>query len=151
MLLAGACGGGSGGSSTCGPVEHIVEPGAIHVLPGVEVSYDHSPPTSGPHAFPAPEPGVHRSPIEPALQVAALESGAVIVQYETGTDGGVVERIEALAATDGVLVAPGAATFDEGAAVAFTAWGVRMLCEQFDDSSAERFVREHAGTGSDAH
>lgn len=139
-----ACSGGTG-VSACAEVERIVEPSSIHVLGDTEVVYETSPPTSGPHRIPAPEPGVSTTPIPEPLQVAALEGGAVIVQYRPGLDAEAVTSLEALTVTDGVIVAPAIRDLDDDAVVAFTAWGVRRLCSAADVDEAEAFIDDHLG------
>lgn len=144
VMLAGCSGGGS--AAVCAPVERIVEAGNIHVLPGTEVTYEASPPTSGPHQIPAPEPGVYAEPIAEPLQVAMVESGYVLVQYGSSVDAAAVTALEALATSqDDVAVAPGVRPFDDEAAVAFTAWSKRQLCTATDVDAAQMFIDEHVG------
>ncbi len=147
--LASACS-GAGGAASCGEPEQLVEAGSIHVLPGAEVGFAHSPPTSGPHEIPGPVEGVHRSPITEPRQVAALESGLVLLQYGTDAAAADVEALRGLAGEHGVVVAPGARRFDNGADIAFTAWGVRQLCNGLDLEAARAFVDRHRG-GAGAH
>lgn len=144
MLLA-ACG-GEGAAAICSPEERIIEPSSLHVIGDTEVVYDSSPPTSGPHQVPAPTGGVRSEPLSEPLQVGALESGAVILQYQSDVAADAAPDLDALAQADGVLVAPAARSFDDGASVAFTAWGVRQLCSDVDADAAADFVERHAGT-----
>lgn len=143
-LLAAACGGDSG-PSACAPVEHVVEAGGIHVLPGAEVAYDLSPPTSGPHQLPAPTPGVSVDPVPEPLQVSALEAGLVIVHHAPELPAAERSQLEALARLDGVLVTPAATGLDASALVAFSAWGTRQLCAALDLDAAEAFIDARAG------
>jgi hypothetical protein len=149
-LLLAACGGG-GSSAACGAVTRIIEPGNIHVLPGAEVKFENSPPTSGPHLVPAPPPGVARSPIPEPQQVAALESGYVLVQYEASLDPDDVAVLEALAERPDVVVAPGQRAFDDAASVALTAWSKRQLCTEVDVDQVQAFIDAHAGVFFTSH
>ena len=138
-----ACG-GSASTAICSPEEQIIEPSSLHVIGDTEVVYESSPPTSGPHQVPAPTGGVRSDALSEPLQVGALESGAVILQYQPDTAE--TATLERLADTDGVLVMPAVRDFDDDAAVAFTAWGVRQLCSAVDADAAAAFVEAHAGT-----
>ena len=150
LTVTASCG-GSASDSVCGPVEGIQEPSSIHVLPGVEVTFTYSPPTSGPHRFPAPPPGIYDSPIAEPTQVAALEEGAVMLQYSSGVDAAAIASLEQLAGEDGVIVAPGVRPFDNSSAVAFTAWGHRQLCTAVDVSMAQAFIDDRVGALATDH
>ena len=131
--------------AACTEIERIVDPSPIHVFDSDDVTYNSSPPTSGPHQVPGPEPGVAATPIPEAQQVAALETGTVLIQYATDVAAADVAELEALAQNDGVLVAPGARAFDDDATIAFTAWGVRQLCSELDIDAAEAFIEARVG------
>ena len=133
-------------AAICSPEERIIEPSSLHVIGDTEVVYDSSPPTSGPHQVPAPTGGARLEPLSEALQVGALESGAVILQYQPAVAGAGSADLEDLALPDGVLVAPAVRAFDDDAAVAFTAWGVRQLCSAVDIDAAAAFIDDHLGT-----
>jgi hypothetical protein len=150
LTVTASCG-GSGSGTVCASVERILEPSSIHVLPGAEVTFTYSPPTSGPHRFPAPSPGVYDSPIDEPTQVAALEEGAVILQYGSGVDAAAIAVLEQLRVEDGVIVAPGVRPFDDSAAVAFTAWGHRQLCTTVDVSTAQTFIDDRVGALATDH
>lgn len=141
----GSCGDDSASSSVCSEPEQILEAGGVHVLPGVDITYDHSPPTSGPHQLPAPEAGVSRAPIREPLQVSALEAGLVLVQYQPDLPVDDQASLEELSRTEGVLVAPAATPIDDDAQVALTAWGVRQLCASVDVDAAQAFVDQWVG------
>ncbi|MGI9622971.1 MAG: DUF3105 domain-containing protein [Acidimicrobiales bacterium] len=143
-LVAVACGDDSS-ASACGPVETLFEPSSVHVLPGVAVTYDASPPASGPHQIPAPDPGIYFEPLAEPLQVGAVEEGLVILQYATSASDSDVTDLEALSGRAAVIVMPGARPFDDDAMVAFTAWGKRQLCESVDVMAAEEFIDRFAG------
>ena len=141
-LAAAACGGNQ--QTACGEVENVFEPSSVHVLAGTDVSYELSPPTSGPHMVPAPDPGVYSAPISEPLQVGAVEAGAVIVQYRESVAASDVEMLEALAEDRPIIVAPAARALDDDSIVAFTAWGVRRLCSGVDLDAAREFIDTHA-------
>lgn len=144
LTILTACGGGTAASS-CAAIERVIEPGSIHVLPGNVVRYMYSPPTSGPHQVPAPDPGIFSEAITEPRQVAALESGFVLLQYDRSASAADVAALEALASIQGVMVAPGVRTFDQDASIAFTAWTKQQLCIGLDVEAAEAFIEEHVG------
>lgn len=135
----------SASSSACSEPEQILEAGGVHVLPGVDITYDHSPPTSGPHQLPPPEAGISRAPIREPLQVSALEAGLVLVQYQPDLPADGQASLEELSGTEGVLVAPAATPIDDDAQVALTAWGVRQLCASVDVDAAQAFIDQWVG------
>ena len=145
-LVLAACGGSDGAAAVCTPEERIIEPSSLHVIGDTEVVYDSSPPTSGPHQVPAPNGGVRTTPLSEPLQVGALESGAVILQYQPDAASAIIDQLEGLSVAEGVVVMPAARAFDDDAAVAFTAWGVRQLCSAVDIGAAEAFIERHVGT-----
>lgn len=149
-MVSGACGGGSAAAS-CSDTERLIEAGSIHVLPGNEVRYDHSPPTSGAHQVPAPESGASSEAIDEPRQVAALEAGFVLLQYSSAASATDIAALELLASIDGVIVAPGIRPFDQDAAFAFTAWTQQKLCNVFDLEAAEAFVDRYLGVFFSAH
>ncbi len=145
LVLAGCAGSESDASSPCAPAERLVATSSLHVFPGAEVDFEHSPPAGGPHQLPAPEPGVYQDALSEPLQVGVLETGAVILQYQPGLAPQDVAALEDLAANPLVLVMPAASPFDEDAQVAFTSWGRRQLCTAASTSDAAAFVERFAG------
>lgn len=140
-----ACSACSSEQQACGDVERLIDSSSLHVLPGAEVTYEHSPPASGPHQLPAPSAGVHTEPIGEPLQVAAVEVGMVIVQYQPTVSPPAVAALEALAVADGVIVAPAGRAFDDDAEVAHTSWGRRQLCSSADLDAAAAFIEAYQG------
>jgi len=126
--------------AACGAPEESIDPSPLHVVGDTEVTFELSPPTSGPHRVPAPTAGVYTDSIPEPQQVGALESGLVLVQYDSLLDES--SRIELMDAVEGpnVVVAPAVRTMDDGAVVAFTAWGVRQMCTAVDTEAAVAFV-----------
>lgn len=148
-IITANCGGDQ--QTTCGDIQNAFESANIHILPGTEVRYELSPPTSGPHIVPAPNIGVYRSPISEPLQVGALESGTVILQYSRSLDSSYVEKLEALADHWPIIVAPAARSLDEDSAIALTAWGTRLLCSGFDLDTTQNFIRTHTHSAVGNH
>lgn len=139
-----------GAGDACGEVERLFEPGGnTHVINPEAARFRHHPPSSGPHfSGNPPRSGVHDEPVAEALQVTALEFGAVVVSYERGLADDARERLEALADDrDDVLVTPAAAPIDGAASVALTAWERRLLCSEVSIAAAEEFIAEFAGQG----
>ena len=153
VLAVGACGSGDEGSDptaesegACGPVIDGLERDGDHVPTGTPVEFETSPPTGGDHyAEPGPKPGVYDDePLTEPAQVAALEVGYVVMNYDpTQLDAGGVAELGAVAEDNfGVLVTPQAAPLDDGAAVAFTSFGVLQLCSELDVDAASGFIAE---------
>ncbi len=157
LLVATSCSGEDGevavASSTtavatsCAAIEDLVEPGFSHVLPGVEVEYSYSPPTSGSHpSSGAPAPGVHAEPIDPVPQVTALGGGSVLVQYDDAVDEDGVAAIEQLVVDHPeVVVAPVGDPIDGGSHVAATAWGKRLRCDGVEATALDAFIVAYEG------
>lgn len=142
LIAFSAC---SSGQEACGDVERLIDSSSLHVLPGAEITYEHSPPASGPHQLPAPAAGVQEEPIDEPLQVAALEAGMVVVQYQPTVSPQGVADLEALADPDVVIVAPAVRAFDGDAEVAHTSWGRRQLCTSPDVDAAAAFIEAFQG------
>jgi hypothetical protein len=133
------------GGRPCRAVERVVDPSPLHVVGNADVTYALSPPTSGPHQLPAPAAGVYDVAIPEPLQVGALESGLVIVQYDASLGDAGRETLVAAARGGSVIVAPAVRAIDEGAHVALTAWGVRQLCDEVDIKAVSSFIDDRAG------
>ncbi|HET9442496.1 MAG TPA: EamA family transporter, partial [Acidimicrobiales bacterium] len=154
VLLAGCGGGGGdaaggeGDAAACGPdTEEPLDPGSVqHVLPGApEPTYLTDPPSSGAHLAGGAVRGVQAEPIGRLVQVAVLEAGGVVVQYD-GLDDAGRRRLERLAAAD-VVVAPNPGLTSP---VVATAWRHRLVCGGAGAAAVEaveRFVAERRGGG----
>ncbi len=142
LLLAG-CGAGAGAAEGCAaPVEEELDPAVLlHVLPGSPVTYRTDPPTSGPHTGTAPR-GALDEAIPGPVQVAVLERGDVLVQYDPGLGDDEIAFLHDLAG-DRVVTAPNDAL---PAPVVATAWQWKLLCEGIDLDAIDRFVADRAGT-----
>jgi hypothetical protein len=119
----------------------------IHLFPGAaEPRYLTDPPTSGPHQLGPPPVGVVTTPIPQPRQVAMLEAGFVLIQYE-GLAG---ERQQALGRLAGaeVTVAPAAAPLPTP--VVATAWTWKIECRSVDAKALgalDGFISAHRGVG----
>jgi Protein of unknown function (DUF3105) len=91
-LWAAGCSGAQGlAAGGCAPVHHdpLDIRSTLHLLPGApDPPYSTNPPTSGAHRVGYYPRGVVTTPIPRPTQVALLESGFVVVQYQSslGTD-----------------------------------------------------------------
>ncbi|NNE74732.1 MAG: DUF3105 domain-containing protein [Acidimicrobiales bacterium] len=138
-LVATGCGGSDEAGGVCdAPIEEALDPSSgLHFLdPDAEVRYLTDPPTSGPHlTIGAPRTGVSSEPLSPIEQVAQLEAGIVLVQYQPSL-GGVGEALTDLG-SDQTLIAPNP---DLPAPVIATAWTKKISCptaESLDDVIAD--------------
>lgn len=150
VLVAVACSsdGGSGASGCAEPVQEPPDPGLLlHVLPDAEVQYSTNPPTSGPHLSGPLPTGVLYEEQPGPVQVAMLEQGWVLVQYDPSIDGAQKEFLEGLAG-DQVVVAPNS-TMDDP--VVATAWRWKLSCESVDADALDRFIADRAGAVGPDH
>jgi len=144
------CGGSSArASAACQPAfqEKLDSRSTEHLFPGApEPKYLTEPPTSGPHQLGPPFTGVVTTPIPRPKQVAMLESGYVLVQYQ-GLAAAQVGQLAALAGNL-VTVAPAAATMP--APVVATAWTWKLTCPATvaaNLQSIQAFIAAHKGQG----
>lgn len=138
-----ACGGTD--EVACGPVTHeALDPNSgLHVLPDQDVPrYATDPPTSGAHYSLPPPTGFVDEPIDRPLQVTALESGRVLVQYRDRPEAEVTD-LEAFAG-DGVVVAPNP---DQAEPVVLTAWLTKQTCAGLDPEAIGAFIADQSGRG----
>lgn len=140
-LVAAACGAGAAAAGCAAPVEEELDPAVLlHVLPESPVTYRTDPPTSGPHTGTAPRGAVDEA-IPGPVQVAVLERGDVLVQYDPGLGDDEVAFLRSLAG-ERVVTAPNAAL---PAPIVATAWQWKLQCEQIDLDAIDRFVADRAG------
>lgn len=136
-------------STGCGgPRNERLDPASvIHLFPGApEPHYLTDPPTSGPHQLGPPPVGVVTTPIPRPRQVAMLETGFVIVQFQDLS----AEQQQALdrVAEAEVTVAPAIAPFP--APVVVTAWTWKLECRSVDAAAVaaiDAFISAHRGVG----
>jgi drug/metabolite transporter (DMT)-like permease len=144
LLPLAACGGGGGSNATCSPATaEPINPDLRHVLEGgTEPVYTTDPPTSGPHSPGATPTGVLTQPLDRPSQVAALEAGAVLLQYRDLSPDDITSLSGLVA--DNVVVAPNPALPDR---VVATAWLFKQTCSRVDVATLRGFIRSHAGRG----
>jgi Protein of unknown function (DUF3105) len=155
-LLAGVLA-GCGGSShpaaptaaACGPAaqEHLDPRSTIHLFPGAaEPAYLSNPPTSGPHQLGPPPTGAVAAAIPRPRQVAMLETGFVIVQYQDLSPADVVT----LARLAGPLVTVAPAEGPLPDHVVATAWTWKEVCHSASQDSVtalRAFIAARRGKG----
>ena len=143
-LFVTAC--GSTASTACeGPDFEELDPQSIvHVITDDGVTYLTDPPTSGPHASGAIPDGDLDQALSPSLQVAVLERGDIIVQFQPDV---VSAEQRSSISGDGVVTF---ANSDLDAALIATAWQHRLTCTEFDRDAIVAFRSDHGGF-SDAH
>ena len=144
-LLVG-CGDGSG-DDACGTAlrERLDPSSGVHILPGApEPDYLSDPPTSGIHRTGPPPRGVLDEPLDPPLQVGALEQGVVLVQHRD-LDADERRTLEELAGGN-VVVAPNP---DLPSRVVFTAWTAKQQCRAVDPDALAQFVANAPPVRSD--
>lgn len=145
LVLSTGCGGSS--NAACGPiVREALDPSSLtHVLPGAPAPhYVTSPPTSGAHQPTPGLTGIQRRPIDPQVQVGALEQGQVLLQYH-GLTPPQVKSLQAMA-SDTVVVAP-AKKLPGGDQVIATAWVTKQSCTALDLATLRTFVTTRADRG----
>jgi hypothetical protein len=137
LLAVAAC--GSTSSACSAPVrEPLVPDHLLHVTDPDAVTFTSDTPTSGPHVSAGGPIGVVDEPLPPAVQVAVLERGDVLVQYRDPADAAALRAV----ARDGVVVAP-RPTIE--ARVVATAWTYRLTCRDVDPAAVDRFIDAHVG------
>jgi hypothetical protein len=139
LLALTACG---STSNACGaPVREPLDPDhLLHVTDPNAVTYRSDTPTSGAHLSAGGPTGVVDEPLLPAVQVAVLERGDVLVQYRDQADAATLGAL----ARDRVVVAPRPTLTDR---VVVTAWTYRLSCRDVDTAAVGKFIDAHAGKG----
>jgi hypothetical protein len=136
-------------SAACGPAAHeVLDPRSTsHLFPGAaEPIYLSDPPTSGPHRLGPPPTGAIKTAIPRARQVAMLETGFVIVQYQ-GLSPADVATLDGLAGSL-VTVAPAVGHLPDH--VVATAWTWKQVCRsvtQVSMTSLQAFIAARRGKG----
>ncbi len=138
-LSLGAC--GSTNDACRVPVREPLHPDhLLHVTDPTAAIFDTLTPTSGPHLSAGGPSGVVDEPLLPAVQVAILERGDVLVQYRDEADAATLRTL----ARDRVVVAPLPSLTDR---VVATAWTYRLRCSGVDTKAIEKFAAAHSGKG----
>lgn len=144
----------------CTPVEDQEDRGQGHLdaasLPQQppEALYPDRPATSGEHFSGWLKTGVYDQVLDERALIHNLEHGYVNVFFDDGADESQLEELRSFAQEqiDGnypkMIVAAWDGALPEDYNVAFTAWGVRQMCEEFDTDTLAVFLREHhSGSG----
>ncbi|MDX1657788.1 MAG: DUF3105 domain-containing protein [Nitriliruptorales bacterium] len=103
---------------------------------------DAAAPTSG-EVTAAPGCGVREEPLAPAVQVASLDAGIVVIQYRPGeleSEQEVVLTRMVEASPESAVLAPNP---DLGSPVAVTAWGRRMPLAEANEQLISAFLTAH--------
>jgi hypothetical protein len=151
----GGCSGPSGAipSTGCAPIHEdpIDIRSTLHLLPGApEPPYLTNPPTSGAHRVGYYPRGMLTTPLSRPIQVALLEKGFVMVQYQPGVAGAPAALAPLLALSPYVTIAPNPTLPNP---VVATAWLFDRRCGDAGPKSVaglEQFVRRRVGRGSEA-
>lgn len=105
------------------------------------VSYESSPPVSGPHSQRGSDCGTHANQLANENLVHTLEHGAVAIFYLPTTEPEEIERVEALVQSyDSHTFSAPYTEMDSPIVVA--AWGHMMRLEEFDEPAAREFIEE---------
>lgn len=154
-VLLAACGGSgqppatsAANDGTCGEAHRPPPEDGGHLVGEQEppVPYRSTPPTSGWHTSGHTPPTVQPpdEPLAEPRQVSVLEAGGVVVSYRDLPDAArrSLERHVREQHPGMVAVTPYEKL--EPGEVAFTAWGVRQLCDGIDTEALDEFVAAHA-------
>lgn len=140
-------------------IEAFPDQGQTHLNPGesvqtlLKVPYNSNPPTSGPHLPNWSNWGIFTKAVPDELQVHNLEHGGVVIQYDCPQ--GCSNAINGLASYalrypaqnfTGIMLAPRSGLPD-GARLALTVWGKRMLLKTLDRTKIEEFIAANIGKG----
>lgn len=108
------------------------------------ITYNSTPPTSGPHLGQLARWGIHSQPIPNELQVHNLEDGGVMVQYNCEDCEELVDQLRGVVSRyrDHVVMAPYP---DMDSRIALTAWGRIDRLETFDEERIVAFISAYAG------
>ena len=122
--------------------------GRAHVAFGTEVTYNSSPPTSGPHYGRWVQPGFYRVQQEDRELVHSLEHGNVVAYYGDVNDE-VLDTLDDWTLRfqgnwDGMIATP---LSDIGEGVILTAWRHVLRLDPFDPALAAAFIDRHRGRG----
>jgi hypothetical protein len=132
--------------SPCLPGTEVSIMDSPHISQAAEaaVTYNSTPPTSGPHSAFSITAGIYDSPVRDALTVHAMEHGHVIIHYASGTspeDLTGLRRIAKHYSMD-VLLTPNPRLREP---IALTAWGRIDFLPALDRQRIERFIEALRG------
>lgn len=113
-----------------------------------DIVYPDRPATSGPHIGNFVQSGFYDKVIDERLLVHNMEHGYANIAWSPDADPADVADIEEFAVdqidsgTEKIVASRWDGDLPDGARYAFTAWGARQLCEQWDRGIALRFLDE---------
>lgn len=113
-------------------------PAAQH-MPG-RINYRENPPMGGPHNVVWQNCGIYTTPIHNEHAVHSLEHGAVWITYRPDLPAADVQRLQALAADDYMLLSPYPGL---PAPVIASAWNNQMQLTGADDARLPDFIRRY--------
>lgn len=122
--------------------------GRTHVAFGTELTFNSSPPTSGPHYGAWVNPNFYSSEQEAGRLVHSLEHGHVVAYYGDVSDE-VLDTLDNWTRRfpgdwDGFIATP---MKDIGEAVVLTAWRHTLRLDPFDPALAAAFIDKYRGRG----
>lgn len=137
-LAVAACGGGDDATGCDTAFQEQLDPASgVHIIDGTDVIYLSDPPTSGPHGAVAIPEGALDEPLVRTTQVAVLEAGKALVQYdEAALSAGEVDGLRAIDDAR-VVVAPNP---DLDEPIVVTAWTWKMVCAAGDADAVAAIV-----------
>jgi len=161
LLFAGGGGDGSaadgdlpenGDPALLEDVQQYPSEGNDHVSQGTDVSYETTPPTSGPHYGNPAAAGFYEEPPQLERIVHSLEHGAVVIYYDPAAlDAAARDHLQSLAnehtgTWSSVIVAPHPED-DPESAYALTAWRHKLTTDDYDREVVRAFLAEYLGRG----
>ena len=122
--------------------------GRNHVANDETVAYRTASPTSGTHAAGAARCGVFDQQLPSEFAVHALEHGSVVIWYQPGLDGAVIDELESMVDSfdDRVVLSPNADLED---AVVATAWN-RLKAYSGADPQIAEFINTYRNRGPES-
>ena len=123
--------------------------GRTHVPFGSEITYNSSPPTTGPHYGSWINPGYYIEEQEPRQLVHSLEHGHIVAYYGDEVDDDTKNQLidwtnDFRNTWGGFIAAPLEGT---GSGIIMTAWRHTLRFDEFDPAIAAAFIDKHRGRG----
>jgi hypothetical protein len=121
-----------------------------------EALYPDRPATSGEHFQGWLKTGVYDQVMDERILIHNLEHGYVNAFYADGADAAQIDEFKSFAQEqiDGnypkLIVSPWDGELPEDYNFAFTAWGVRQMCSEFDTDTMTVFLREYHSSAGNA-
>ena len=111
-----------------------------------KVSYNSTPPTSGPHHVQPVIWGAYTEPVERVQEVHNLEHGGVVIHYGDKVDEATREKLKAFYddSPNAILLAPLPAL---GNKISLSAWTRLATCQEYDEAALAAFRSAYRGNG----